>query len=424
MYNEFEDEFHDVTLNVPVTHVDGVCALCDKKIPDDSEECLYIGRKMVCTDCAGKLMRLYSDNGELALPEYRIPGNNGLLMKPLDIKAELDKYVVGQERAKIVLSTAVYNHQKRIAMKNTSIEKSNILLCGPTGSGKTYIIKTLAKILNIPLVIVDATTLTEAGYVGADVESMIEKLFVEAEFDATKAGKGIIFIDEIDKLSNTADERHREVGKKGVQQALLKLLEGTKVNVQAAEGMFGSRKTVMVDTTNILFICGGAFPDVLPIIKKRLHADKSVIGFNSCVAKQDCDDDNLMLDVTSDDLREFGMIPELLGRLPIVVPMEDVSCDMLKHILVEPKNSIISQYKQLMECDGVRLEFDEDALDIIAKSAFEKKTGARGLRSIMEDVLLKVMYEAPSCGGSETITVTREYLSQAITKKRAAGAEI
>lgn len=342
---------------------------------------------------------------------------DGEHLKPLDIKNLLDRYVIGQEYAKKVLSVACYNHFKRVKLNDKSIRKSNILLIGPTGSGKTYLVEIIAKILDVPVAITTATTLTEAGYIGDDVESVVRKLLDKAAGDIDKAQKGIIFIDEIDKLVSGNNDARRQVGGKGVQQALLTLLEGTNVSVSRKDNIMGGEGfKVTVDTSNILFICGGAFPDAEKIVLDRI-SNKRSIGFNSYVDKE-VKNDNLLLNITSDDLREFGLIPEFIGRLPIIAPLENITIDILRKILIEPEDSIISQYKKLIEYDGVSLTFNDDALETIAEIAINKKTGARALRSILEDILLDVMFYIPSEPRIEEVCITKKMVLDKIHMQR------
>ena len=318
---------------------------------------------------------------------------------PHKIKARLDEYIVGQEYAKKAISVAVYNHYKRVAtgtMDEIEIEKSNMLMIGPTGSGKTYLVKTLAKLLDVPLAITDATSLTEAGYIGDDIESVVSKLLAAADNDVERAEHGIIFIDEIDKLAKKRNANQRDVSGESVQQGMLKLLEGSEVEVPVG----ASSKNAMVpmttvDTRNILFICGGAFPGLEDIIKERLNKEAS-IGFKADLKDKYDGDENLLMQATVDDIRKFGMIPEFIGRVPITVSLEALDRDALIRILKEPKNSLIKQYTKLFELDGVGLEFTDDAVNAIADKALERKTGARGLRAIMEAVMLDLMYRIPS----------------------------
>ena len=334
---------------------------------------------------------------------------------PHKIKASLDEYVVGQEHAKKVMSVAVYNHYKRIMSTEddgVEIEKSNMLMIGPTGSGKTYLVKTLARLLDVPLAITDATSLTEAGYIGDDIESVVSKLLAAADNDVDRAEHGIIFIDEIDKLAKKKNAHQRDVSGESVQQGMLKLLEGAEVEVPVG----ASSKNAMVpmttvDTRNILFICGGAFPEIEEIIKERLNKQAS-IGFQADLKDKYDDDENLLQKVTVDDVRKFGMIPEFIGRLPILFSLEALSVDMLVKILVEPKNAITKQYTKLLEMDEVKLKFDEDALRAIAEKAKEKKVGARALRAIIEEFMLDIMYEIPKDDNIGMVTITRDYIEK------------
>ena len=334
---------------------------------------------------------------------------------PHKIKAELDEYVVGQEYAKKVMSVAVYNHYKRVAtgtMDEIEIEKSNMLMIGPTGSGKTYLVKILARLLDVPLAITDATSLTEAGYIGDDIESVVSKLLAAADNDVEKAERGIIFIDEIDKLAKKKNTNQRDVSGESVQQGMLKLLEGAEVEVPVG----ASSKNAMVpmttvDTRNILFICGGAFPELEEIIKERLNKEAS-IGFKADLKDKYDDDENLLMQVTVDDVRKFGMIPEFIGRLPIMFSLQALTEDMLVRILKEPKNAIIKQYQKLLAMDEVKLEFDDDALYSIAKKAKEKKVGARALRAIIEDFMLDIMYEIPKDDNIGAVRITKDYVEK------------
>lgn len=332
---------------------------------------------------------------------------------PHKIKATLDEYVIGQEYAKKVMSVAVYNHYKRVAtdtMDEIDIEKSNMLMIGPTGCGKTYLVKTLAKLLDVPLAIADATSLTEAGYIGDDIESVVSKLLAAADNDVEKAEHGIIFIDEIDKIAKKKNTNQRDVSGEAVQQGMLKLLEGSEVEVPVgANSKNAMVPLTTVNTRNILFICGGAFPDLESIIKERLNKQAS-IGFYADLKDKYDDDPNLLEKVTVDDLRNFGMIPEFLGRLPIIFTLNGLNEDMLVKILREPKNAILKQYQKLLALDEVKLEFDEDALKAIAEKAMEKKTGARALRAILEQYMLDIMYEIPKDDSIGQVIITGDYI--------------
>ncbi len=331
---------------------------------------------------------------------------------PHVIKEMLDQYVVGQEHAKKVMSVAVYNHYKRVACKDTDveIEKSNMLMIGPTGSGKTYLVKTLAKLLSVPLAIADATSLTEAGYIGDDIESVVSKLLAAADNDVERAEHGIIFIDEIDKIAKKKETRSRDVSGESVQQGMLKLLEGSDIEVPVgATSKNAMVPLVTVNTKNILFICGGAFPDLEDIIKERLN-HQGAIGFTADLKDKYDNDSNLCQQVTVDDLRNYGMIPEFLGRLPVVFALESLTKPMLIEIMREPKNAILKQYEKLLELDEVKLEFDDAALNAIADKAMEKKTGARALRSIIEDYMLDIMYEIPKDNNIGKVVITGDYI--------------
>ncbi len=332
---------------------------------------------------------------------------------PHKIKASLDEYVVGQEQAKKVISVAVYNHYKRVAtdtMDEIEIEKSNMLMIGPTGSGKTFLVKTLARLLDVPLAITDATSLTEAGYIGDDIESVVSKLLAAADNDVERAERGIIFIDEIDKIAKKKNTNQRDVSGESVQQGMLKLLEGSEVEVPVgANSKNAMVPLTTVNTKNILFICGGAFPELEGIIKERLNKSAS-IGFKADLKDKYDNDPNLLSQVTVEDIRKFGMIPEFLGRLPIVFTLDALTKDMLVKVLSEPKNAILKQYQKLLELDEVKLNFDEDALEAIAEKALEKKTGARALRAIIEEFMLDIMYEIPKDDDIGAVTITRAYI--------------
>ncbi len=334
---------------------------------------------------------------------------------PHCIKASLDEYVVGQEHAKKVMSVAVYNHYKRVASDakdDVEIEKSNMLMIGPTGCGKTYLVKTLARLLDVPLAITDATSLTEAGYIGDDIESVVSKLLAAADNDVERAEHGIIFIDEIDKIAKKRNTNQRDVSGESVQQGMLKLLEGAEVEVPVgASSKNAMVPMTMVNTRNILFICGGAFPDLEEIIKERLNKEAS-IGFKARLKDEYDKDENLLAKVEVEDVRRFGMIPEFLGRLPILFTLEALTEDTLVRILREPKNAILKQYQKLLAMDEVKLEFEEDALFAIASKAKEKKVGARALRAVIEEFMLDIMYEIPKDDNIGTVTITREYIEK------------
>lgn len=382
----------------------------------------------------------FSDLGSLDRKDIEIPNKQRIKKrtekepeKKLDrkdipaphvIRQKLDEYVIGQEQAKKVISVAVYNHYKRVYLAgakkqeeqendgNVQIEKSNILMIGPTGSGKTYLVKTLAKLLDVPLAIADATSLTEAGYIGDDIESVVSKLLTAADNDVDKAQRGIIFIDEIDKIAKKKNTSSRDVSGESVQQELLKLLEGSTVEVPVGSNQKNALTPMTaVSTQNILFICGGAFPDLEEIIGERLKK-KSSIGFSAELKDRYEKDPNILSYVTHEDLRKFGMIPEFLGRLPIVVTLESLTKDLLVRVLKEPKNAILNQYKKLLELDEVNLVFEEEALDWIAEEALKKKTGARALRAIIEKFMLDIMYEVPKDPNIGSVVITRAYLDK------------
>ncbi len=430
-----------------------VCYIC-RRPESVAGEMIHIPNNIcICRDCMQKTFDSmgqmgpfpgmpYMDMFTMGQPQGEVPRNQKLKKKkaqkeektnnkkpegifdirhlpaPHVIKKTLDEHVVGQEFAKKVMSVAVYNHYKRVLTDSgdqddgIEIEKSNMLMIGPTGSGKTYMVKTLAKILQVPLAITDATSLTEAGYIGDDVESVLSKLLAAADNDAEQAEHGIVFIDEIDKIAKKRNTNSRDVSGESVQQAMLKLLEGSDVEVPVG----ATSKNAMVpittiNTRNILFICGGAFPELEKVIKKRLTRQSS-IGFTAQLSDEFDKDENLLQKVTTEDLREFGMIPEFLGRLPVVFALQAMTEEMLVKVLTQPKNAIIKQYQKLLALDEVALCFDDEALHAIARKAVEKKTGARALRAIIEEFMLDIMYEIPKDDMIGKVTITEDYIEK------------
>ncbi|MDO5695139.1 MAG: ATP-dependent Clp protease ATP-binding subunit ClpX [Eubacteriales bacterium] len=424
-------------------HKQHYCSMCHREEKVTGRQIRIMDSMYICADCLEKGMHIIGDGHaatgqpfnpftnvteifdappgameqeEESAAEERPPAPKlSEVMKPHEIKHALDEYVIGQEQAKKVVAVATYNHYKRVAsdtmkvVDDVEVDKSNILMIGPTGSGKTYLVKTLAKLLDVPLAMTDATSLTEAGYIGDDIESVLSKLLAEADNDLEKAERGIVFIDEIDKIAKKRDAHARDVSGESVQQGLLKLLEGNRVEVPVGATSKNALAPLRsMDTTNILFIVGGAFPGLEEIVKERMQR-KTTIGFNA--ESKSGEETSYLMHATAEDLRKYGMIPEFLGRLPVVVHLHELTEDMLVSIIREPRNAIIKQYQKLFALDDVKLSFEDEALAVICKRAMSKETGARALRSVIEEILLDIMFEVPKDGNIGEVVITADYVA-------------
>ena len=395
------------------------CAFCGRS-SDEVDLLISAGEVAICSDCA-RMAYEYAKEAFGASSEDHIRTNGKIvgeakLFKPTEIKAFLDEYVIGQDEAKRYLSVAVYNHYKRIGVKSELIEKSNILMVGPTGTGKTLLARTIAKLLNVPFAIVDATVLTEAGYVGEDVESILTRLLQDADYDVSKAEKGIVFIDEIDKIARKSDNPSitRDVSGEGVQQALLKILEGSLVNVPPQGGRkHPEQRMITVNTENILFICGGAFEGIDRYIAQRLNTQ--VIGYGARKKHETIDTDNLIQYVAPQDLRSYGLIPEIIGRLPVLCHLDPLDRPTLLAILTRPKNALVKQYEELFALDGIKLKIKPEVLEFIVDTAIQYKLGARGLRSICEAIMTDAMFDAPT-GNKKSLTITLDYAREKVAR--------
>ena len=394
------------------------CSFCGRT--EDEVALLMTGMTgHICNDCVEQAHNILREEALLPKRDFEMQE----LPKPKEIKAFLDEYVIGQDEAKCALSVSVYNHYKRLVQRGAAddveIEKSNIIMVGSTGTGKTLLARTIARLLKVPFTIVDATVLTEAGYVGEDIESILTRLLQVADYNVEEAERGIVFIDEIDKIARKSDNPSitRDVSGEGVQQGLLKLLEGSVVNVPPQGGRkHPEQKMIAVNTKHILFICGGAFDGIEKKIAQRMNTH--VVGYNSVQNKMSIDKSDMMQYIMPQDLRSFGLIPEIVGRLPILTSLRPLDREALRNILTEPKNSIIKQYVKLMEMDGVKLSFDNSALEYIVDTAVEYKLGARGLRSIVETIMMEKMFEVPS-SGAKSCRITKEYARKQVEKSAA-----